>query len=307
MRRDQLEDEANADRWMVSYADFVTLLFAFFVVMYAISSVNDEKYRVLSATLAEAFDVDIAAASLDPMQTGEPSLAASPHIVDLPDSTALADQEEGNTFMEDPVAAAESLLGGFAELDGVSIESNNEWLEISLDAEVLFDAARTQLSDEARSLLESAVKLTLSNKNPITIEGYTDNVPVQSSIHPSNWEVSAARASAVARYFVEQGVRAERVSAVGYGENHPIATNATPDGRAANRRVVVVIARRAGGSRNLNADPGTSAFAVVRGAQAPEMDPSVVQMRTPEGGLRFTNESAEDSRADQPQIPEAGP
>ena len=281
MRRDQLEDEANADRWMVSYADFVTLLLA--------------------------FDVDIAAASLDPMQTGEPSLAASPHIVDLPDSTALADQEEGNTFMEDPVAAAESLLGGFAELDGVSIESNNEWLEISLDAEVLFDAARTQLSDEARSLLEPAVKLTLSNKNPITIEGYTDNVPVQSSIHPSNWEVSAARASAVARYFVEQGVRAERVSAVGYGENHPIATNATPDGRAANRRVVVVIARRAGGSRNLNADPGTSAFAVVRGAQAPEMDPSVVQMRTPEGGLRFTNESAEDSRADQPQIPEAGP
>ena len=295
MRRDVLEDEANADRWMVSYADFITLLFAFFVVMYAISSVNDEKYRVLSATLSEAFNVDVAAASLDPMQTGEPSHAASPHIVDLPDSTALADQEEGNTFMEDPVAVADSLLGGFAELDGVSIEANKEWLEISLDAEVLFDAAQTKLSDEARSLLEPAVKLTLSNSNPLTIEGYTDNVPVQSSIYPSNWEVSAARASAVARYFVEQGVRAERVSAVGYGENHPIATNATPEGRAANRRVVVVIARRAGGSRNLNADPGMSAFAVVRGAQAPEMDPNVVQVRTPEGGLRFTNEAPEEA------------
>lgn len=106
---------------------------------------------------------------------------------------------------------------------------------------------------------------------------------------------SAARASAVARYFVEQGVRAERVSAVGYGENHPIATNATPEGRAANGRVVVVIARRAGGSRNLNADPGMSAFAVVRGAQAPEMDPNVVQVRTPEGGLRFTNEAPEEA------------
>ena len=307
MRRDLLEDEANADRWMVSYADFITLLFAFFVVMYAISSVNDEKYRVLSATLAEAFDVDIAAASLDPMQTGEPALAASPHIVDLPDSTALADQEEGNTFMEDPVAAAESLLGGFAELEGVSVESNKEWLEISLDAELLYDAGQIQLRDEARTLLEPAVQLILSNKRPITIEGYTDNVPVQSSIHASNWEISAARASAVARYFVEQGVRAERVSAVSYGENHPIATNATPDGRAANRRVVVVIARRAGVSRNLNAAPGSSAFALVRGAQAPEMDPGVVQVRTPEGGLRFTNEPAEDAAVAATQDPEAGP
>ena len=140
MRREILEDESNTDRWMVSYADFITLLFAFFVVMYAISSVNDEKYRVLSATLSEAFAIDLA--SPDPIQVGEPTLTASPHVVDLPDSTALADQEYGDTYVVDPVDAAESLLGGFASQEGVSLKSDNDWLELNLDASVLFQPGK---------------------------------------------------------------------------------------------------------------------------------------------------------------------
>ena len=105
--------------------------------------------------------------------------------------------------------------------------------------------------------------------------------------------MSAARASAVARYFVEQGVRAERVAAVGYGENHPIATNATAQGRAANRRVVIVLARRTDISRNLNAK--SHAVGLVRTASPQHMDPSVVQVRTAEGGLLFSRESVPNS------------
>jgi chemotaxis protein MotB len=296
MRREVFEDESDTDRWMVSYADFITLLFAFFVVMYAISSVNDEKYRVLSATLAEAFAVDLASPEL--IQVGEPTLTASPHVVDLPDSTAFADQEYGDTFIEDPVEAAQSLLGGFAAQEGVSIKSNNDWLELKLDASVLFKPGKAALSAAALGLLGGTVDLLKRTKTPVTIEGYTDNVPSESVLYPSNWEVSAARASAVARYFVEQGVRAERIAAVGYGENHPVATNATSLGRAANRRVVVVVARRTDISRNLNAK--SQAIALVRSAEPQQMDPSVVQVRTAEGGLLFSRETTAEPVSDPP-------
>jgi chemotaxis protein MotB len=289
MRRRYIEADNDTDRWMVSYADFITLLFAFFVVMYAISSVNDEKYRVLSATLAETFAVD--SASTDPIQVGEPNLTASPHVVDLPDSEAFADHEYGDTFVKDPLDAAESLLGGFARMEGVSVASNNDWLELNLDANVLFAPGQTKLTQAAFNVLAQTVELISSTQNPLTIEGFTDNVPSESKAYPSNWEVSAARASAVARYFVSQGVRGERISAVGYGENFPVATNATPEGRSANRRVVVVIARRTDVSRNLNANPDAGAFAVLRAGPDEELDPRVVKSRTPEGGLIFTTES----------------
>ncbi|NOX49716.1 MAG: OmpA family protein [Gammaproteobacteria bacterium] len=285
MRRNLYEDESNPERWMVSYADFITLLFGFFVVMYAISSVNDDKYKVLSATLAKAFDVETLSA--DAIQVGEPTQTASPHVIDLPNSTALADHEYGDTFIEDPVEAAQSMLGGFTDEQGVSIRSNNDWLELKLDAGVLFKPGQAVLSADAEQYLKGPLSVLQKSSNPITIEGYTDNVPSTSSIYPSNWELSAARASAVARYMVVGGVRPSRIAAVGYGENHPLATNATPQGRELNRRVVLVIARRTSISRNLNADPSTSAFAVLR-SQA-ESSSQVVPTRTPDGGLLFSN------------------
>ncbi len=280
MRRDLLEDEGNAERWMVSYADFITLLFAFFVVMYAISSVNEDKYKVLSNTLSQAFNVE--ASDLDPIQIGDPTTAASPHVVDIPDTEGWADVQPGDTHIEDPVDAAESMLGGFARLEGVSVATDNDWLELKIDAGVLFGAARAELSEEAGTILDGAVAVLRSNDNPVTIEGYTDNVPSQSRRYPSNWELSSARASSVARYLVESGIRAERIAAVGYGENHPLATNATPDGRAQNRRVVVVVARRSDLARNKN-----TATAVVTDQRFRPAEPVEAQ-RTAEGGLLFS-------------------
>lgn len=288
MRRRILDEDSDTDRWMVSYADFITLLFAFFVVMYAISSVNNEKYRVLSATLADAFAVQ--AATPDPIQIGEPTLSASPHIIDLPDNTAFADQDDGDTFIEDPIDEAKSLLGGFAAAEGIAVESNNDWVELKVDASVLFANGQAELSAAARVALQPAVTLLANSTTPVTIEGYTDNVPTSSVQYPSNWEMSAARSAAVARFFVEQGVRAERMTAVGYGENHPIATNATSNGRASNRRIVVVLARRTDISRNLNSNPQASAFAVVRSTPINELSDELVQQRTESGGLLIRRE-----------------
>src|SRR5690606_22309077 len=125
---------------------------------------------------------------------------------------------------------------------------------------------------------------------PVTVEGYTDNTPIDSARFPSNWELSAARASRVVRFFEAQGVERERLSAVGYGENHALETNATPDARARNRRVVVVVARKGNLPRNLNAAGADSAFAYVRRQQPAGLDESVKQVRTESGGLLFTNE-----------------
>ena len=284
-RRHYIEEDSDSERWMVSYADFITLLFGFFVVMYAISSVNDEKYRVLSATLAQAFEID--ASSPQIIRVGEPALAASPHVVDLPNEIAFADQDDGDTFIknphEDPVAAAE----GFASQEGVSLHSNADWFEMNLSAGVLFGVGQANLTTAGRDALQSGIRVALQNDLPITIEGYTDNVPSQGRLYPSNWELSAARASAVARYMVESGIRQERISAVGYGENHPIATNATPDGRAQNRRIVLVMARKAGASRNLNSGTSTSAIALVRQSGTSDLE-GVQQNRTESGGLLFT-------------------
>ena len=288
-RRDFLEDGHNHERWLVSYADFITLLFAFFVVMYAISSVNEGKYRILSATLTEAFDST--ARSLEPIQLGDPLQSASPHVVDVPDTAGFQDPEAGDTHIEPSVEAVAEKLAGFVDQEQLTIKANNDWLEISLDARFLFAPGRAELSAGAEALLQETVAFLAEFDNPVTVEGYTDNVPAASALYPSNWELSAARASRVARYLQQQGIESERLSAVGYGENHALETNATPEGRARNRRVAIIVARKGNLPRNLNAGSSDSAFAYVRKSQAPDPDDAVQPIRTETGGLLFTGEA----------------
>ncbi|HEX7036009.1 MAG TPA: flagellar motor protein MotD [Pseudomonadales bacterium] len=290
LRRSYLEDSDNHERWLVSYADFITLLFAFFVVMYAISTVNESKYRVLSATLMETFAAP-AASPIDPIPIGEPALAASPHVVDVPDTMGFRDEEEGDTHIEPSRARVEERLAGFLTEGVAAVEANNDWLEISLDASALFASGSAELSESAIVLLTETAAFLREFDNPVTVEGYTDNTPIGSARFPSNWELSAARASRVVRFFEAQGVARERLSAVGYGENHALETNATPEGRARNRRVVVVVARKGNLPRNLNAAGADSAFAYVRRQQPAGLDGSVKQVRTESGGLLFTNEA----------------
>jgi chemotaxis protein MotB len=282
LRRDSLEDSDNHERWLVSYADFVTLLFGFFVVMYAISSVNEGKYRVLSSTLTAAFES--APKSLDPIQLGEPLLAASPHLIDVPDETGYQDEEAGNAEIPFAPAEAERQLQDVADI--VKVRGDQDWLELSLDANVLFTGGDARLSAAAANVLRETAAYLAEFDNPLTIEGHTDNVP-SSGRYPSNWDLSAARAAAVANFLVAQGLDRRRLATVGYGENHPLATNATPEGRAANRRVVIVVARKL----NTDASDGRGfAFAAVRAreqAETPEMQ------RTSTGGLLFSNDPAD--------------
>lgn len=287
MRRRYAPPPDDGNRWLISYSDFVTLLFAFFVVMYASASLTEDRYQVLSDTLHNVFDAQ--PRSFEPVQLGEPSAAASTQVVDVPESTALGFATDGDTHIEPSAQDIEERFAGLIAQDDLQVEANNDWLEISLPAALAFTNGSSELTQAAQQVLQTTADYLAGFAEPVTIEGYTDNVPTQTNQHPSNWALAGARAAAVADYFESQGIDRKRLSAVGYGDNHGVASNATPTGRERNRRVVVVVARRGNLARDLNALPASSAFAFVRHDEPKTLDDRIKQRRQNDGSLVFSN------------------
>ncbi len=238
-RRVQTDLNINHERWLVSYADFVTLLFAFFVVMYSISQVSESKYRVLSETMTKVFNEPNR--SLEPIQIGELSRSSETTPI-------ITNNENQGAFTQtaDLPQLSDQFTEQFADLiddDVVQVNSNEYWLQISLNNSILFPLGKVDPKAEAFPVLAEVAELLRDFDNPIQVEGYTDNIRVNSTQFPSNWELSAARAAAIVKVLIDEGIDAPRLAAVGYGEHHPIAENDTPEGRAQNRRVVLMIAR----------------------------------------------------------------
>lgn len=255
-RRQVIEDPVNHDRWLVSYADFITLLFAFFVVMYSISQINENKYRILSNTLEDAFNQT--AAVIDPFQVGETPRSNPISLIKLNDP-AIEEREQGKeddgSGLEEETPGGmpnefkeinDKIEQGFGELLNdklITVRGNEEWLEVELKSSLLFDSGDAELSNDALELLAEIAGILKDDTNPIRVEGFTDNVPINNVQFPSNWELSTARAAAVISLFVEEGLSPERLAAIGYGEFQPIADNNTEQGRADNRRVVLMISK----------------------------------------------------------------
>lgn len=261
-RRKKEEGHENHERWLVSYADFITLLFAFFVVMYAISSVNEGKYRVLSDALVAAFRNP--RESVEPVQLGDltrPSKSKSstefierPRLP-MPMGSVRADdsdQQESATPQDEAQASSRAQLVTIAEAirqalqqlvdQGlVNIRDGGQYLEVEIKDSVLFPSASARLQPEAVPVLQKVAAIVRDFPNPIRVEGFTDNLPIDTLLYPSNWELSGARAASVVRLLAGEGVAPTRLSALGYGEFRPIADNGTPEGRAQNRRVVMVV------------------------------------------------------------------
>ncbi len=238
LRRRNRELHINHERWLVSYADFVTLLFAFFVVMYSISQVNEGKYRVLSATLESAFKTLPKNVELRENTEDTPVRSASRQLIDLQGRTdayevSLVPLE--NAFRE--------TFGDLIESGLMQISSNELWLQIELRDSILFGSGSAEASEQAREIFAEVSELLRGLEHPVQIAGFTDNVPISNERYPSNWELSSARASAIVKWMVEQGIDPGRLSAVGYGEHQPVASNETAAGRAQNRRVAIMIAR----------------------------------------------------------------
>jgi len=262
-RRKRHEEHENHERWLVSYADFITLLFAFFVVMYAISSVNEGKYRVLSETLETVFTKPNRSA--EPIQIGELSRGEGPRVaspgtpeiptfdIELPEipqqpQPGEDSNQDGGQLDENSIEDIEQLneqlssaLSVLIENENVVITQTEDWLEVEIKSNFLFGSGEARLASDAVPVIGQIADVLAPVANPIQVEGFTDNIPISTPRFPSNWELSASRAASVVNLMSRFGVEPERMSAIGYGEFKPIADNDTEIGRQKNRRVVLVI------------------------------------------------------------------
>lgn len=244
-RRHKPEDHENLERWLVSYADFITLLFAFFVVMYAISQVNEGKYKVLSDALLQAFQSAPGPVQPQRLSTTKETQAVLPKQQSvLPtkkdDKQAVQvrkETEKMKGIAKDIMKVMERLV----KSGQVRVTQSARGIAIEINASVLFASGQAALEGESLKVLKAVAEVLAEVDNNIQVEGYSDNAPINSPMYPSNWELSSARASGVARLFVENGIAADRVVVLGYGENRPVDTNETSEGRARNRRVTVMI------------------------------------------------------------------
>ena len=243
-RRKTISHESeNTDRWMVSYADFVTLLFAFFVVMYAMSSVNEGKYRVLSDTMTEAFKVP--PKSPDPIQIGKEKTEIEKTEVKIETIRPIRILPKPQyTYEQEMMQIAETVSQSVQPLIDkglIKVTQHKLWVEIEMNSKILFSSADSELEEEAFPALKALAGVLKKLPNSIDVEGHTDNLPINNELFPSNWELSAARAASVVHLFTQYGVEPQRLSSIGYAEFRPIASNATSSGRVRNRRVKVVI------------------------------------------------------------------
>ncbi|MES2871246.1 MAG: flagellar motor protein MotD [Pseudomonadota bacterium] len=243
-RRRQAEEHVNHERWLVSYADFITLLFAFFVVMYSISSINEGKYKVISQALLGVFND--AERSVKPIPIGDERAQTIKPAQPLVNDSEQTDSGIGQ-IPDDPLKRiADDITSAFGELIAskqLTVRGNELWVEIELNSSLLFGSGDAMPSDVAFTIIDKVAAILKPFDNPVHVEGFTDNLPIRTAQYPTNWELSSARSASVVRMLAMQGVNPGRMASVGYGEFQPVANNATPEGRALNRRVVLVVSR----------------------------------------------------------------
>ena len=266
-RRKHHEEHANHEAWAIPYADLMTLLLAFFVVMYAISSLNEGKYRVMADALTTAFGG--APRTITQVQVGNMQIQGgghdTPSVIRSPSMTggAMADPTQLPSMashMRMPVSAhnqeqlqraerqlnqiADRLSRSLAPLvkQGViTVRRTELWIEVEINSDILISTGSAALDVRARDTLGTLADVLLDAPNGVRVEGHTDNLPIATAQFPSNWELSAARAASVVHLFADHGVQPQRLAMVGYGQFRPRESNDAPEGRNRNRRVMVII------------------------------------------------------------------
>jgi chemotaxis protein MotB len=262
-RKKKHEEHVNAEAWAIPYGDLVTLLFALFTVMYAMSSVNEGKFRVLSDSMVAAFNG--APRSMRPVNIGEkePGKGGDKDLTGVTPTVFMQRDDKstpgGSLAPRDPTRTetihtadlpgalirmqrqVQDAMQSLIDAKLVTVRRENMWLEIEINADILFASGAGEFTPTAEPVLDKLAEVLKPFPNPIRVEGHTDDRPIRTSEFPSNWELSAARAASVVHQFTRQGVDPLRLEIVGFGEFHPRQPNETAEGRNANRRVVVLV------------------------------------------------------------------
>lgn len=274
-RKRRHEEHANHEAWAIPYGDLITLLLAFFVVMYAISSVNDGKYRILSDSLSAAFrggprsmqPIEVGARRTSPEPGGQALLVTEgmragqarsqleaiavpsagvpgeePTAEELARLKQAANAAAARRAQLDRIAGdVEQAMASLIMQDQVIVRRHDDWVEVEIRTDILFGSGSASLATAATTAIAQLGDALRNNRNPIRVEGHTDNVPIRTSAFASNWELSAARAASVVRILVDRGIDPSRLAVLGLGEFRPAQPNDTTSGRGANRRVLLVI------------------------------------------------------------------
>ncbi|GAB2525195.1 flagellar motor protein MotD [Lysobacter humi (ex Lee et al. 2017)] len=263
-RRHVHDDHINHEAWAIPYGDLVTLLLAFFVVMYAISSVNEGKYRAVSDSLNSAFGgpprsptpVQLGRTQLRGAAYDRPSLTTAgaagpsravpvpspqvrPTIIDA--AAAKVAREQSQRQLQAIGERIGDALSGLVDQKLVRVRRGADYLEVEIQSDLLFSSGSAAPSAVAIDTIRELGGVLRGEPNAVRIEGYTDDQPIRTPQFPSNWELSAARAASVLHELEATGIAPARLSMVGFGQHQPVADNGTAQGRNANRRVMLVI------------------------------------------------------------------
>jgi chemotaxis protein MotB len=310
-------EQEQLDRWLVSYADYMTLMFALFVVLYAMSIVKEEEYSVLADSLTRVFnkpeqsgtglpgqsvlqtpdaqsEMDLYGTSLEPAKG--PSLVA--------DATQLSDitQRQLGSPLQSVEQQLTKAMANLLEQGLAKLQQDENWLTIELSSGLLFASGSAAATQSARTLLNEITKVINPINNFIRVRGYTDDRPINNEMFASNWELSVSRATSVLRVLEDLGIDPQRLAIEGYGQYYPFGPNDTLQGRAANRKVVIAISRYGYAAQPMaetdsSANQAAEAQALQRQLeQVSQSDGSIRVIALPGGGIRIT------TRDDNPEI-----
>jgi chemotaxis protein MotB len=249
MARKKHHDEGheNSERWLLTYSDMITLLMAFFIMMYSMSVLNLAKFNQVAFSIRSGFGGMLKGGDhLLNTPAGDPTMVNLNPMGETKSTKDSSGRDRASSGMQKKLRAAEEKISNYLQqhdLDGkVIVSQETRGMVITIVAEgVLFPRGSAELSDTGLGLLGVVTDMITATGNHVMVEGHTCNLPIASSVFPSNWELSAARASRVVRAFINRGVSPRRLSAIGYAETRPLVPNDTEEHRVYNRRVNIVL------------------------------------------------------------------
>lgn len=306
--RRHLVEHDNVDRWLVSYADYMTLLFALFVVLYAMAMVNEKQFESITQSLGRVFQANeelpknkghgddilpVNSSKTNKRLYGDGILEeAGPELVEGKNQLSNIKDSQVGTDLTSLEKQLHTALYDIVESGYAKLQIDGDWLEIELNSGLLFPSGSASPTNSAKAIMGAIYDVIGDVSNFVRIRGYTDNQPIDTEIFSSNWELSVARATAILTLLEQMNMDPARMAIEGYGEYYPIADNNTAQGRAKNRRVVIAISKYGIQQTNLLNTPTISVEDVekikVLDQQQGKKSDQIKVIRLKNGGLRIT-------------------